>query len=155
MHPSSSSPQWLCGNMSAMDSQWQSSHIASVRLFMLFFAPSLVLVEHSVGSNTSNAWTPSLAVHSRYVTTKSLWWWGGWVHNCLHDVTIYIYIYILYIYIYIYIYSDVIKTIQCAHPPHPYNGFVVTCWLWMARGGVHASLVLQPTECSTSNSLEV
>ena len=38
---------------------------------------------------------------------------------------IYIYkminIYILYIYIYIYIYSEVMKTIQCAHPPHQQN----------------------------------
>ena len=27
----SSSPQWLCGNMPAMDGQWGSSHIVSVR----------------------------------------------------------------------------------------------------------------------------
>ena len=31
MRPSSSSPQWLCGDMPAMDSQWQSSRIVSVR----------------------------------------------------------------------------------------------------------------------------
>ena len=29
--PSSSSPQWLCGGMLAMDGQWQSSCIVSVR----------------------------------------------------------------------------------------------------------------------------
>ena len=29
-------------------------------------------------------------------------------------------------YIYIYIYSDVMKTIQCTHPPHHHNGFVAT-----------------------------
>ena len=31
MRPSSSSPQWLCGDMPAMDGQWRSSRIASVR----------------------------------------------------------------------------------------------------------------------------
>ena len=30
MCPSSSSPQWLCGEMPAMDGQWQSSPIVSV-----------------------------------------------------------------------------------------------------------------------------
>ena len=35
-------------------------------------------------------------------------------------------------------YSDVMKTIQCAHPPHHNNGFVATCRLWTASGGVHA-----------------
>ena len=30
------------------------------------------------------------------------------------------------------IYSDVMKTIQCAHPPHHHNGFVATCRLWTA-----------------------
>ena len=34
------------------------------------------------------------------------------------------------------------KTIQCAHPPHHHNGFVATCRLSTARGGVHALLVL-------------
>ena len=38
------------------------------------------------------------------------------------------------------IYSDVMKTIQCAHPPHHYNGFVATCRLWTASGGVHVSV---------------
>ena len=42
------------------------------------------------------------------------------------------------------------KTIQCAHPPHHHNGFVAICRLWTASGGVHALLVLEPTECSTS-----
>ena len=49
--------------------------------------------------------------------------------------------------------SDVMKTIQCAHPPHHHNGFVATCRLWTASGGVHALLVLEPTECSTSTRL--
>ena len=31
MRPSSSSPQWLCGDMLAMDGQWWSSRIVSVR----------------------------------------------------------------------------------------------------------------------------
>ena len=44
------------------------------------YGPSLVLAEHSVGSNTNNAWTPLLAVHSRHVATKLLRWWGGWAH---------------------------------------------------------------------------
>ena len=51
------------------------------------------------------------------------------------------------------IYSEVMKTIQCAHPPHHRNGFVTTCRLWAASGGVHALLVLEPTECSTSTRL--
>ena len=29
-------------------------------------------------------------------------------------------------------------TIQCAHPPHHHNGFVVKCRLWTASGGVYA-----------------
>ena len=45
------------------------------------------------------------------------------------------------------------KTIQCAHPPHHHNGFVVTCRLWTASGRVHTLLVLEPTECSTSTRL--
>ena len=45
------------------------------------------------------------------------------------------------------------KTIQCTHPPHHHNGFVATCRLWTASGGVHALLVLEPTECSTSTRL--
>ena len=53
----------------------------------------------------------------------------------------------------IYIYSDVMKRIQCPHPPHHRNGFVATCRLWTASGGVHALLVLEPTECSTSIKL--
>ena len=28
------------------------------------------------------------------------------------------------------------KTIQCAHPPHHHSGFVATCRLWTASGGV-------------------
>ena len=42
------------------------------------------------------------------------------------------------------------KTIQGAHPPH---GFVATCRLWTASSGVHALLVLEPIECSTSTRL--
>ena len=56
----------------------------------------------------------------------------------------------MYIYIHIYIYSGVMKTMQCTHPPYHHNAFVATCRLWMASGGVHALLVLEPTECSTS-----
>ena len=44
------------------------------------------------------------------------------------------------------------KTIQCAHPPHHHNGFVATCRLWTASGGVHALLVLEPTECSVGSN---
>ena len=42
------------------------------------------------------------------------------------------------------------KTIQCAHLPHYHNGFVATCQLWTASGGVHVLLMLEPTESSTS-----
>ena len=49
-------------------------------------------------------------------------------------------------------YSEVMttKTTQCTYPPHHYNGFVATCLLWRASSGVHALLMLEPTECSTS-----
>ena len=36
-------------------------------------------------------------------------------------------------------------------PPHHHNGSVATCHLWTVSGGVHALLVLEQTECSTSN----
>ena len=49
-----------------------------------------------------------------------------------------------------YIYSEVMKTIQCPHPPHHRNGFVATCQLWTTSGGVHALLMLETTECSAS-----
>ena len=58
---------------------------------------------------------------------------------CIYTNILYIY---KYIYIYIYIHSEVMKTIQCAHPPHHHNDFVATCRLWAASGGVHALLVL-------------
>ena len=48
------------------------------------------------------------------------------------------------------VYSGVMKTIQCALPPHHHNGFVTKCMLWTASGGVHVFLVLEPTECSIS-----
>ena len=75
-------------------------------------------------------------------------------HTYIYEPYIHI-IYIIYIYIYthththIYLYSEDMKTTQCAHP-HYHNGFVVTCQLWMASGGVHTLLVLEPTECSAN-----
>ena len=33
------------------------------------------------------------------------------------------------------------KIIQSAHPPHHRNGFVATCRLWTASGGVHVLLL--------------
>ena len=54
---------------------------------------------------------------------------------------------------YIHIYSDVMKTIHCTHPPHHHNAFVATCQLWTVSGRVHALLVLEPTEYSTSTRL--
>ena len=35
-----------------------------------------------------------------------------------------------------YMYSEVMKTIQCAHPPHHHNGFVPIYWLWTTSGRV-------------------
>ena len=32
--------------------------------------------------------------------------------------------------------SEIMKAILCAHPPHHQNGFVATCRLWTASGGV-------------------
>ena len=59
----------------------------------------------------------------------------------IHVLYKYKYIIYIYKYIYIYIHSEVMKTIQCAHPPHHHNDFVATCRLWAASGGVHALLV--------------
>ena len=42
------------------------------------------------------------------------------------------------------------KTTHCTHPPHHLNGFVATCSVWTTSGGVHALLVLEPIEWSTS-----
>ena len=50
----------------------------------------------------------------------------------------------------LHIFSEVMKKIQCAHPPYQHNGFVATCQLWTASGGVHALLVLETTESSSS-----
>ena len=69
-----------------------------------------MLVEHSVGSITNNAWNPPLAVHSWHVATKPLWWWGGWTHWIVFITSLYIYRYIDIIYIYIcklYIWKDI------------------------------------------------
>ena len=52
------------------------------------------------------------------------------------------------------VYSEVMKAIQCTHPPHHGNGFAVTCRLWTASSGVHALLVLEPTDFSTSTKQE-
>ena len=49
----------------------------------------------------------------------------------------------------IHIYSDLMKTIQHAHPPHRHNVFVVKCRLWTVSGGFNRLLVLEPTDCST------
>ena len=59
----------------------------------------------------------------------------------------------VYTYTYIYIYSELMKRIHCGHPIHHHNGFVVTCRLWTASGGVYTLLVLEPTECSTITRL--
>ena len=42
-------------------------------MYICIYTPCLVLVEHSVVSNTSNSRTSPLAVHSRHVATKPLW----------------------------------------------------------------------------------
>ena len=57
-----------------------------------------MLVEHSVGPNTSNPWTPPLAIQSRNVATKPkpLWWWGGWALWIVFITSLCIYIYIKY-----------------------------------------------------------
>ena len=79
-------------------------------VYIYIYAPSLVLVEHSVGSNTNNAWTPPLAVHSRHVATKPLWWWGGWAHWIVFMTSLY-----MYIYVYIYIYTHIIFVIYISY----------------------------------------
>ena len=62
----------------------------------------------------------------------------------------------VYICVCIYIYNDVMTTIQQSNAPILLinNGFVATCRLWTTSGGVHALLVLEPTECSTNTRLE-
>ena len=39
------------------------------------------------------------------------------------------------------------KTIQCAHPPHHHNGFVATCRLCTASGGVDVTIYLYYALC--------
>ena len=70
------------------------------------------------------------------------------MHSQLYRLLVY-----LLVDINIYIYNDVMKTIQCAHPPHHHNGLLTTCPLWTANCGVHAFLVLDATECSKSTRL--
>ena len=52
MHPSSSSPQWLCHDMSTMHGQWWSSRIVSFRtnkaLRYMYYNLCFVHVEHSL-----------------------------------------------------------------------------------------------------------
>ena len=36
MRPSSSSPQWLCGDMPAMDGQWRSSRIVYIYIYIIY-----------------------------------------------------------------------------------------------------------------------
>ena len=60
-------------------------------LFWCIYTPCLVLIEHSVVSNTNNVWTPPLAIHSQHVATKPLWWWGGWVHWVVFMTLLYMY----------------------------------------------------------------
>ena len=55
----------------------------------------LLIDEHSVISNTNNAWTPLLVVHNRHVAIKPLRWWGGWVHWIVFRTSLYMY-YALY-----------------------------------------------------------
>ena len=91
MHTSSSSPQWLCGDRPL----WSACRL---------------LVEHSVGSNTNNAWTPPLVSHcgdeENGCIGLSLWRHYIYIYN------IYIYIYIIYIYIYMLKYFTVL---WCRH----------------------------------------
>ena len=52
-HPSSSSPQWLCGDIPAMDGQWRNSRIVSVtnRALNKHKAKSLnILINTEIGS---------------------------------------------------------------------------------------------------------
>ena len=37
-------------------------------------------------------------------------------------------------------YNEVMKTVQCAHLPHHYSGFVAAWWLWQASGEKAACL---------------
>ena len=59
----------------------------SLRYFVSYC--SLVLVEHSVGFNTSNTWTLPMAIHSWHVAIKPLRWWG-WVHWIVFMKSLYI-----------------------------------------------------------------
>ena len=41
------------------------------------------------------------------------------------------------------------KVIECAHPHHCHNSFLLTYWVWVASGGVQVFLVLEPAWTST------
>ena len=71
MRPSSSSPQWLCGNMLAMDDQWQSSRIVSVktnRVLNKHHARSVnILIKKKLVHNTQSAQQAQSKEHNTYI----------------------------------------------------------------------------------------
>ena len=69
--------------------------------------------------------------------------------NTLKNIIENVLTYIKYI-LYKLIYSEVMKAIQCVHLPGHHIGFVATCRLWTASGGVHALLVLEPTSSTSA-----
>ena len=94
-----------------------------------------MLVEHSVGSNTSNAWTPPLAVHKRHVATKLLRWWGVWAQWITFMTSLYMY----YALCLVHVEHSVGSKIKNAWTPPlaVHNRHVVTKPLWWWGGWVH------------------
>ena len=140
MCPSSSSSQWFCGNMPAMDGHWWSSRIAGVRtnsatLIKTKSVNTLIMMMRTmytldflyVPSRLSHQWLcRNSCISCTFVATCRLWTAIGGVHalfvleptKCIYKVYIYIcnkvYIYI-YMYISTYINGDNYKRIYLMH----------------------------------------
>ena len=116
MRPYSSSPQWLCSNMPAMEGQWRSSRIISVRT-------NRVLNKHQARSLNTSIKTEIGPWHTECSTsTKPLWWWGGWTHSIVFmtDDCVHIHIYHTYMYIHIYVHIYI-------------HNFECVCDLWQVK----------------------
>ena len=129
---SSSSPQWLCGNMPTMDGQWQSSRISSVRINRLLkkhqTSSANILIKTSwfitkIVLNKDKAM--NIILYTIYYIRTHLYihtYTSTYVHVYTY-ICIYMYVCIIYIYIYIYIhiYIYIYIHINTNTHIHPYK----------------------------------
>ena len=88
-----------------------------------------------------SVWLLPIGIKIRWTNSMEKLLTSSYMFGYLCLYLIFIFFYILFassfIYTSSYIYSDVMKTIQCSHPPHHHNGFVATCRLWTASTSSH------------------